>query len=179
SFFFFSSRRRHTIWPRDWSSDVCSSDLWSGGWRGPSAPISALLLRRTCAEIGAEGPRQPPLQRKSLALLARLRRLLVQRRRYLRRPASVGEPGDHDDAAHCPEPDLDRVAGRDLPRRLDPFAAHFDVTREDEVGRGAPRLCEARCPQPLVDAHPIHGVILPTEDPARRPAGRSASAQTA
>src|SRR5437870_8389371 len=26
-FFFFSSRRRHTRWPRDWSSDVCSSDL--------------------------------------------------------------------------------------------------------------------------------------------------------
>src|SRR6266702_7889015 len=26
--FFFSSRRRHTIWPRDWSSDVCSSDLF-------------------------------------------------------------------------------------------------------------------------------------------------------
>src|SRR5439155_4417471 len=31
SFFFFSSRRRHTRWPRDWSSDVCSSDLiWQG-----------------------------------------------------------------------------------------------------------------------------------------------------
>src|SRR5690625_93035 len=28
-FFFFSSRRRHTRWPRDWSSDVCSSDLIS------------------------------------------------------------------------------------------------------------------------------------------------------
>src|SRR5690625_5575754 len=27
SSFFFSSRRRHTRWPRDWSSDVCSSDL--------------------------------------------------------------------------------------------------------------------------------------------------------
>src|SRR5690625_6175953 len=27
SAFFFSSRRRHTRWPRDWSSDVCSSDL--------------------------------------------------------------------------------------------------------------------------------------------------------
>src|SRR5690625_7394053 len=25
--FVFSSRRRHTRWPRDWSSDVCSSDL--------------------------------------------------------------------------------------------------------------------------------------------------------
>src|SRR5690625_219580 len=24
---FFSRRRRHTTWPRDWSSDVCSSDL--------------------------------------------------------------------------------------------------------------------------------------------------------
>src|SRR5207253_3837631 len=29
-FFFFSSRRRHTRWPRDWSSDVCSSDLTAG-----------------------------------------------------------------------------------------------------------------------------------------------------
>src|SRR5207253_6604453 len=29
SIFFFSSRRRHTRWPRDWSSDVCSSDLLS------------------------------------------------------------------------------------------------------------------------------------------------------
>src|SRR5437870_13788963 len=28
--FFFSSRRRHTRWPRDWSSDVCSSDLFWG-----------------------------------------------------------------------------------------------------------------------------------------------------
>src|SRR3989449_9979284 len=26
--FFFSSRRRHTRCSRDWSSDVCSSDLW-------------------------------------------------------------------------------------------------------------------------------------------------------
>src|SRR2546422_1711867 len=28
-FFFFSSRRRHTRCSRDWSSDVCSSDLQS------------------------------------------------------------------------------------------------------------------------------------------------------
>src|SRR5690606_39881638 len=28
-FFFFSSRRRHTRFSRDWSSDVCSSDLHS------------------------------------------------------------------------------------------------------------------------------------------------------
>src|SRR5690625_2804093 len=29
--FFFASRRRHTRWPRDWSSDVCSSDLFLDG----------------------------------------------------------------------------------------------------------------------------------------------------
>src|SRR2546429_1605709 len=29
-FFFFSSRRRHTRCSRDWSSDVCSSDLIPG-----------------------------------------------------------------------------------------------------------------------------------------------------
>src|SRR5690606_40055642 len=27
TYFFFSSRRRHTRFSRDWSSDVCSSDL--------------------------------------------------------------------------------------------------------------------------------------------------------
>src|SRR5690606_41091812 len=33
-FFFFSSRRRHTRFSRDWSSDVCSSDLSSIGKGG-------------------------------------------------------------------------------------------------------------------------------------------------
>src|SRR3712207_9418073 len=32
--FFFSSRRRHTRYWRDWSSDVCSSDLLSFGTAG-------------------------------------------------------------------------------------------------------------------------------------------------
>src|SRR6267143_2346767 len=32
-FFFFSSRRRHTRWNCDWSSDVCSSDLPVGTGR--------------------------------------------------------------------------------------------------------------------------------------------------
>src|SRR6267143_5081561 len=38
-FFFFSSRRRHTRWNCDWSSDVCSSDLF---W----AWVSDLITRR-------------------------------------------------------------------------------------------------------------------------------------
>src|SRR2546429_1166401 len=43
-FFFFSSRRRHTRCSRDWSSDVCSSDL---GW------LIRPLLSRTRAELEA------------------------------------------------------------------------------------------------------------------------------
>src|SRR6266508_335509 len=45
--FFFSSRRRHTRWPRDWSSDVCSSDLtrhpgvFVGYFRDPEATARA------------------------------------------------------------------------------------------------------------------------------------------
>src|SRR3712207_9079154 len=45
--FFFSSRRRHTRYWRDWSSDVCSSDLASG--RGPCAALALLLLRAVAA----------------------------------------------------------------------------------------------------------------------------------
>src|SRR5690625_4667784 len=37
TFFFFSSRRRHTRWPRDWSSDVCSSDLPAADPPSPDA----------------------------------------------------------------------------------------------------------------------------------------------
>src|SRR5690625_7420010 len=37
--FFFSSRRRNTRWPRDWSSDVCSSDLYISPSSGESSPF--------------------------------------------------------------------------------------------------------------------------------------------
>src|SRR5690606_24941185 len=36
--FFFSSRRRHTRFSRDWSSDVCSSDLAGGNRHRPHRP---------------------------------------------------------------------------------------------------------------------------------------------
>src|SRR5687768_17656224 len=39
-FFFFSSRRRHTRCSRDWSSDVCSSDL-----------MTKLLIRTSCCLV--------------------------------------------------------------------------------------------------------------------------------
>src|SRR5437868_10141322 len=47
---FFSSRRRHTRSKRDWSSDVCSSDLRSQlRRRRPSQARQARLERRTAA----------------------------------------------------------------------------------------------------------------------------------
>src|SRR2546422_4454330 len=47
-FFFFSSRRRHTRCSRDWSSDVCSSDL-----HGTQKGAEALFEKGNClAEIG-------------------------------------------------------------------------------------------------------------------------------
>src|SRR5699024_7040680 len=42
-FFFFSSRRRHTRSKRDWSSDVCSSDLVLVGEQG-GTPIGGFQL---------------------------------------------------------------------------------------------------------------------------------------
>src|SRR5690606_19531488 len=40
--FFFSSRRRHTRFSRDWSSDVCSSDLTESTGVGSGASINPL-----------------------------------------------------------------------------------------------------------------------------------------
>src|SRR5690606_40841047 len=50
--FFFSSRRRHTIFSRDWSSDVCSSDL-------PAAPARSCSGNHPCwtTSPGRTGPR--------------------------------------------------------------------------------------------------------------------------
>src|SRR5690349_24450875 len=55
-FFFFSSRRRHTRSLRDWSSDVCSSDL--GEAREVAAALDVeLRLPRTRPRAHAPGTR--------------------------------------------------------------------------------------------------------------------------
>src|SRR5207245_6895465 len=45
-FFFFSSRRRHTRCYRDWSSDVCSSDLAGGAVERDLAILVAFAVDR-------------------------------------------------------------------------------------------------------------------------------------
>src|SRR2546430_5230059 len=53
SVFFFSSRRRHTRFDCDWSSDVCSSDLCAVVG---VAPHPQPLERHTPVRIGVEQP---------------------------------------------------------------------------------------------------------------------------
>src|SRR5207249_6184983 len=57
--FFFSSRRRHTRSKRDWSSDVCSSDLIIPGpslTKSPWPPASQVHLRLFRRQQLIDGP---------------------------------------------------------------------------------------------------------------------------
>src|SRR5690348_17361864 len=78
--FFFSSRRRHTRWTGDWSSDVCSSDLRDlrAVERAP-----ALVERQLEAQLVRRGPevvgRLVPVGVAADRLAGRLRRQLEVR----------------------------------------------------------------------------------------------------
>src|SRR5260370_39235458 len=67
-FFFFSSRRRHTRFKCDWSSDVCSSDLatalatvyhyvfgWAAPYEFPSLPKLLGAVGGTSLMLGTAG----------------------------------------------------------------------------------------------------------------------------
>src|SRR5699024_9785243 len=71
--FFFSSRRRHTRSKRDWSSDVCSSDLIGAAGLWTLAPASEKVAHGAPACNGAIGrlPTDPSLP-VSLAALTRV-----------------------------------------------------------------------------------------------------------
>src|SRR3712207_5588647 len=56
-FFFFSSRRRHTRYWRDWSSDVCSSDLTTS-YTGSGSEGCGVSMRR-------RSPTSSPLSRST------------------------------------------------------------------------------------------------------------------
>src|SRR2546422_1531037 len=56
-FFFFSSRRRHTRCSRDWSSDVCSSDL-VGGCVPAQSSCSTTATGTTLMATGGAPPRR-------------------------------------------------------------------------------------------------------------------------
>src|SRR5207249_7754962 len=81
--FFFTSRRRHTRSKRDWSSDVCSSDLspqrvFQYGRRDSAAADGA-------SRPGSEHHRHPGQVSYAEASLAALRTIFVERRSEERR----------------------------------------------------------------------------------------------
>src|SRR5207248_7415536 len=55
AFFFFSSRRRHTRSYGDWSSDVCSSDLFAGGVNTATTNTSGVATAATFTANGTAG----------------------------------------------------------------------------------------------------------------------------
>src|SRR5690606_35550464 len=57
SFFFFSSRRRHTRFSRDWSSDVCSSDLGIAQRHAPFLVVVGLVERILGTPVAARQKR--------------------------------------------------------------------------------------------------------------------------
>src|SRR5690625_6245882 len=57
--FFFSSRRRHTRWPRDWSSDVCSSDLVSTTTSQTSNDVCDVVVLTARIELAWLSPLPP------------------------------------------------------------------------------------------------------------------------
>src|SRR5579884_3924832 len=109
-FVFFSSRRRHTRWPRDWSSDVCSSDLGTPpdcGLTGaptdsgePPRMLPACTRIKACPYPGRSDPkpepRNPigaPTQEAARAYLGkRYSRSPRGRTRYLARPYRRDDP---------------------------------------------------------------------------------------
>src|SRR5207245_477609 len=89
--FFFSSRRRHTRCYRDWSSDVCSSDLstreGSAGWplrtHTRASALAALVFILAAAARspgGARGPLERVQVQKPESEFARLAARLAEQR---------------------------------------------------------------------------------------------------
>src|ERR1041385_4252930 len=67
---FFSSRRRHTRCSRDWSSDVCSSDLTQlGGLKGNKSAIAETIENNVRKKIIKEHLNDPAYYEKMSKLL--------------------------------------------------------------------------------------------------------------
>src|SRR5258707_13502278 len=97
-FFFFSSRRRHTRYWRHWSSDVCSSDLFSdrpgnqhsvdgddsgGQVAGPVAEGPKVCAHGTSAAGDARTDRKRVVYVKSVDL--RGRRIIIKKKKKERK----------------------------------------------------------------------------------------------
>src|SRR2546429_6578942 len=78
-FFFFSSRRRHTRCSRDWSSDVCSSDLIAPATAQTAARQHTRCKHLAPTDLNRLAGRANRNLAAILCLTLRLRPLLPQR----------------------------------------------------------------------------------------------------
>src|SRR5689334_23467626 len=74
--FFFSSRRRHTRWNCDWSSDVCSSDLgpvytYAQLFADPQVGHRGLVVHADDAELGRVPHIRTPIKMSSASVAVR------------------------------------------------------------------------------------------------------------
>src|SRR5690242_21103308 len=72
-YFFFSSRRRHTILTCDWSSDVCSSDLPARSTRRSRSASTAPAGHRDALEDAVLADRERRVLRAGRVVLAGVR----------------------------------------------------------------------------------------------------------
>src|SRR3712207_6945557 len=119
-FFFFSSRRRHTRYWRDWSSDVCSSDL-NPYRREPSLPRTWVNKSQVMQRASLDG---------SINILK------VGRIRKERHEPTVPPSGRHrrDHCAHR----RDRRGGHPLPGDKGPHPPPETSQAKTLAGRGRP-----------------------------------------
>src|SRR5436309_4809111 len=91
--FFFSSRRRHTRFSRDWSSDVCSSDLAVLTEQGVGVERDAAIAAKLYRHAAERGQRSAQL-RWGLALMEGrdVEQDVVLGESWLRRAALAGDP---------------------------------------------------------------------------------------
>src|SRR5690606_26298803 len=126
--FFFSSRRRHTRFSRDWSSDVCSSDLLSETMTDPFKEADATRKVLTVPEE-AEGRVDAWLAATLAGDFSRSRiKALIEEGAVRVNGAAIGEPkrkihpGDRIEIA-LPEPRDPEPKAEDIP---------LDVLYEDD-----------------------------------------------
>src|SRR6266511_2188464 len=121
-FFFFSSRRRHTSFSRDWSSDVCSSDLAAlcavedPAQRLRRALVEAVLTLRGELLCDSDQLVRRVVRKRDLPREARMQaRVRLEEAAHQRRIAG----DDHDEAVamilHALQQRLDRLRAEVLP----------------------------------------------------------------
>src|SRR6266513_2869132 len=189
NFFFFSSRRRHTRSKRDWSSDVCSSDLFhrrmSIHLRGRERGVTQQLLYRPQIGAGVEQVRGERMAQGVNVQVAAARQgaqqppdreLHAPRREPPPPPAHEHRPaversGEARAQGVAPPVVAAQRASRVAPDRneplLLPLAAHFHLVRDQvHVRLVQPRQlgeADARRVEQLE-----HGEIPRLREPARR-----------